>query len=413
MMLKSIKNIFACLLGIIPALCSTVFAMDQGPYLELQSSGANIAFEGSLEQAEKLFTDTLRDIVPTINNLLMGLNDSNSLSHTDYKQQLTAILKNHGDRLLPFLTRPFETVQIDSRGQLIISEDEKLLYTALEYLGSLVPYRGFPRQIKPGLVHSSWDEETFYDSGPSPSELASILPRFDDGAFCHIEEPNNVYSIRATLHAFDLELPTLKANKPILIIPSWTHPHATLTVNVLDLDSRKVLISIFVNTCQSKEYYKYFDERLNLEDYRGFTLNEDQIEKLTAKFPNYTVSSDGITRIHCNWKFPLIDCTFDLQRDDQNCALYIHNYTRAILLLLNKVEVINEIQSAAKILSENPTDKEKADSLKTMLQNQVKPYLLQYYESNGQKKSPEAIKDYHMKFRWHLSSEFLSRFFKS
>ena len=311
---------------------------------------------------------------PTIEDLIFKLENTNPATHTEHIKELTEVLNKNKDLLWPFLMRPFEAVRISERGQLIISEYERLLYTALEYSGNLVPYRGYPRQIKGGLVHPSHHLETFYESGSKPNESGPLLPQLADGEFYKINEPATVYSIRSTLDAFDLEIESPASGKPILIIPSWTDPHATLTINVLDQDRRRVLAAMFLNSSISEGNYQYFESRFNLEDYSGYALKEGEYQKLTGKFPAY-VKGEKLDKktIFCNWKIPLIDCSQNLQteKSDLNCALYAQNYLQAIVQMLNRTEVVGEILNAANTLFENPEDTLAIESLKLIFKEHI------------------------------------------
>jgi hypothetical protein len=87
------------------------------------------------------------------------------------------------------------------------------------------------------------------------------------------------------------------------------------------------------------------------------------------------------------------------------------NVIKAIAQFLDNPENLETVLGHARIVgNKNSTQKEVSESTKAlqdMFRHSLKVHLPMYYDKNGDKRSAEDIKEYHLQERWDLDSKHL------
>ena len=76
--------------------------------------------------------------------------------------------------------------------------------------------------------------------------------------------------------------------------------------------------------------------------------------------------------------------------------------------MLDNKDIVSTLQQQARTLFNDPKNAEADKVLKHIFNTNLKTYLPQYYYPNGERRTPEEVKAYHLKMRWDTSSDFLS-----
>lgn len=270
-----------------------------------------------------------------------------------------------------------------------------------------------------------------------------------------IHEPHDVYRIRSRLFT-DLKAldPDEKAPR-FIISPNWKDTHATIIFSVVDPDTKQILTSLFLNSSNNPSYFKYTQERLIMDDHipppflekfaardfpefqnvpsekKEIQVNEASRSALAINYgtldrqlPEFQalMTNPNIDAIYQvgnysnskkSWlmgsdisRQPFIDVSHHLQikNDDFNCVLYGLNFVHALVCLLREPTIAEKITALSREIAKDPTSPGR-EQLVTIFREQLKTYLPQYYDQNGQTRSDQEIQSFHVNERWELGSE--------
>lgn len=358
--------------------------------------------------------NTIKEQCPMILNFTEIMEPENKYSTNDSrKDPIKLLIAKNRHQLLPHLTRAFESVKIDLNDQLVTIDEERFFYNIMEQLGSIVPYRGEPNlHIDPNTTTQPIKIANYYQS-PTPSEMFDDYAISLDTPNCQVISPRDIYQIRIALLRYELnhtEIDGKNIKSPILFTPHYKDGHAFCMMHIIDINNRRVLASIFMNTSQDSNYCDMLTTRFNmlnffyvpmsLEDYKA------REEELKKKYSNSILHISP--SLLCNWIVPTVDASFELQieKDDMNCSLYTYDIINAYVKLFTERDfLLNELVELARNIDKDGIK----EQLLSILTSSVKQYLNQYYDSTGTRKSMREIKQYHMKLRWDLSSNWLKK----
>ena len=93
-------------------------------------------------------------------------------------------------------------------------------------------------------------------------------------------------------------------------------------------------------------------------------------------------------------------------KDDNNCALYTFNTMQAIVKMLQDKDNSEVIYKEALRIGHGTNEEylQARIELAKIFQENLKPYLSCYYNSDGAPKSESELKEFHLKQRWELGS---------
>ncbi|MBI2786038.1 MAG: hypothetical protein HYX60_06935 [Legionella longbeachae] len=235
-----------------------------------------------------------------------------------------------------------------------------------------------------------------------------------------------------------------------LLTPNYKDTHATTLIHILNPDTKQPIISLFLNSFSNKKYFEYIEERFNLYKERAIygTYRYEFEEKIPMELKNKVnelwIDEQNKTAVLINptskasknkellrlkenktiersfdysngdrpyfhiETIPLIDVSHHLQTEkgDENCVLYGMNFIQAINKMLSDKQYAKTIYDLALQIKAGNVEAE--NSIKQIFQNDLKAYLLCYYdEKNKEPKSKEEIKNYHLKQRWEIGNQVL------
>ena len=106
-----------------------------------------------------------------------------------------------------------------------------------------------------------------------------------------------------------------------------------------------------------------------------------------------------------------IDASHDLQttKENKNCALYTINFLQDVQKLLKNETVYDYVyKNATLFTTENEAEKTQAiKNLQFVFKNLLSYQMPCYYDQSGKKKSDKQIKEFHLRQRWDIGSEFI------
>ncbi len=265
-----------------------------------------------------------------------------------------------------------------------------------------------------------------------------------------IHSPQDIYTIRNTLFTDLMSLEKDEEAPRFIISPNWKDHHATIIFSVIEPETKKILVSLFLNSQNSPDYFKYSHERFIMENHisqqfvrkfaeRAFPEIQnfqpsDKEKRILINEPlnaalafNYGTSElyspefealrarqdiEAIYQVGGNWvmgrsipKQPFIDVSHQLQThlDDFNCVLYGLNFVYGIVNLLNEPTMAEKITALSREIANDP-DTSARDQLVEIFREQLKTYL-PYYDKTGQICSEQEIRNFHINERWELGKE--------
>lgn len=398
------------------------------------------------------------------------------------KTKLQSILKKYEKSLIEYLTRPFSECGVDEDGRLeLIGENstapeqehpkliklEKKLYTWLRYLGCSNDYRF--------MKEDESESKNFYKNGiptlpyypMAKDDYTMVSPELQEG------------SIRRLLYCFELKLKeealfqffSLRPDEelpmkqdgvfsdcfsaPILITPnsfelSIAIGHAMVGLHVLDLQNKRVVLSIFIdsrkygqNTIDHQNMFNntcfYFSEdAIDMDQYTNLDqqetllneLNEDWKRRLGKELislnksmcPMRQKGQEGVThhessryscrKFEAQWKSPYLSLNYGIQtkKEDGNCVIYSYNFIKALRKMVP--DYYDEILRLSHLVSAQPENETYRKELSDLFLEKIKPYLPEYFDEQGSMKPYEQVKDHHLNQRWELSCQFIRDYFK-
>jgi len=295
----------------------------------------------------------------------------------------------------------------------------------------------------------------FYSSSTSRSgyklfnnlyqQLASMVPGLK------IHSPNDPCSISATLFIDLMSLEKDEKAPKFIISPNWKDGHATTIFSVIEPETKKILVSLFLNTQNSPTEFNFTQERFIMEDSidhefdrkfaeRAFPeiqkfqpsdkekrilINESSNAALAFNYGTIDLYSpefealrarqdiEAIYQIGDHWvmgrRIPrqsFIDVSHQLQTDldDFNCVLYGLNFIYGIVNLLNEPGMAEKITGLSREIANVP-DESARDQLVEIFREQLKTHLPYYYDKTGQICSEQEIRNFHINERWELGTE--------
>ena len=349
---------------------------------------------GRILQAEKQFSATINLLKPTVNKLIDEITSlkimpwgSSSYKEVQSKKEIlqkeiNKVRMNSSKKLRPFLLRFYEFATFDGDGKFITTSEERLFYTWMEQSGKPIVYRGEPFN---STSTTQQNADTFYNSGSDYTSVSKRYEKIDGGIYCDIQPGVDIYDIREDL--FDFELMIKSKRKPILLCPNHKDDHATTVLSILDLENKRVLTTILLNSWISENYYEYLAHRFNLSSH--YSRTEDNLlpeckNAILSRFEKHVDQNwRGKTCISGDWKIPFIDCSFNLQtnEDDSNCVLYTYDYIKAIANMCQDGTTTNRLVKNGKILFNDHANQDAIKDLKQIFQEDVKSYLPQFYNA--------------------------------
>jgi hypothetical protein len=240
-----------------------------------------------------------------------------------------------------------------------------------------------------------------------------------------------------------------------IISPNAKDDHATTVISVIQKGTFRHLASIFINSWESEEYFKYTSLRFNLRSNSSELLSGEKCEPIFAQFKerigdkiahideekregyllnpsNEDMFSDtgetaSVYRVFDEEKIDiihiikdkaytirgsrhvsLVDASHNLQikEGDKNCSLYSFNFIQGIADMLEDELIADKVyQLAEQIDSGTESEKEAARlALITIFREDLKHYIPAYYDANGHQKLSDQIKEHHLYQRWDLGS---------
>jgi hypothetical protein len=315
--------------------------------------------------------------------------------------------------ILPHLTRPFERVRFDASGSLLIDEKEQLFYDLMKRLDYFIAFR-----CEPGdhgrYNDGNTDPITFYHSAPHELLLPPLYKRLNcSGVPFQIQEPINAYKIRDLLIDFELQgmaKVTSKITAPILILPShrsdFRISHEFLTVHILDLEKQRVLASVLINSWEDSVFSQAIFDIINGSHNIRSAQTAEQRQWVQQSFPSIQLSGSDF---NCSWNIPTVDCSNHIQTaiDDRNCQLYAYVTTLALTNIFRRPNLSSDVLTLARQLFENPQNQAHQRNLSVFIRKHLIAELSQFFNSAGNRRSDADIKQYFMRLRWDLSSQWL------
>jgi hypothetical protein len=245
-----------------------------------------------------------------------------------------------------------------------------------------------------------------------------------------------------------------------ILSPIGKDGHAMTIISVIQKKTFKHLTSIFINSFDRKDHYKFISDKFNLRTNQTHSLLEGKdcekffkitAEKLCGKStfidlgrregylvdPSYGInptleeapvfkalenqtidlihtlneSNDGTLwyGLYGSRNVPLIDASHSLQTQekDENCAIYSLNFLQGIAHLLENEGTAKKVyQLAEQIDSGSAIEKESAKkTMATIFSRDLRQYIPAYYNAEGIQKSDADIKKHHLYQRWDLGSQ--------
>jgi hypothetical protein len=268
----------------------------------------------------------------------------------------------------------------------------------------------------------------------------------------NIRDLINWFEHKEKLNLTSSPLNNIKSLEKIKFIlsPNWQDTHAMLMVHILDNKNSRVLATVFINSIMKEEQKRHIEKRFNNPCYYYYHINNDTFESIKNKFEskklekceffnegrigyrfngdicasgdyyNNLIKNKDIDYIYdvynsslghvlfAKRQIPFIDASHNLQlkEEDQNCVLYGSNFIEGIGKMLQDQNRADSIYQLAKRIDQGDTQAN--EELSLIFRVKLKDYLPCYYEKNGDTKSYEQIKEYHLHQRWDLDSEQLS-----
>ena len=298
-------------------------------------------------------------------------------------------------------------------------------------LKNLLPYRG------------NAETSSFYSEGSI--RIVGILPQYKNVNYgnneIYVDVDKDIYDIRKFINHISYPLcfkpPEYFSQQDhrFLLFPMVKDYHASTMIVVFDNEKNHVLAGIFINSKDEDSYYKYIETRWNYDTYYSDVffphenkpdtqLSEEEFEKMSkqaiADGTNPPIDQDYIIKgwlhsrpdalvIKYKRKIPLVNASHNLQigLGDKNCSLYSINFLEGIQKLLALEG--QEVYELAKQLDEGDvSEKQQAtQKLEEIFKEKLKKYLPCYYDTNLERKTLEQIKEFHIRQRWDIGSDFI------
>lgn len=275
----------------------------------------------------------------------------------------------------------------------------------------------------------------------------------------YVAQPRRIEHIRDLLNRYshercdqnDTSFPEELKNKKFnyMLTPNWYGDHATLLFHILNPNTKRVLVSIFIDSKLDQTYLDHMENIFNHTQQKNnyYWLLDDNLTNFVSTLKNqffidpaddkgifidlttrtaYAISADPASlysdtrvdeifyidrsndsRFIPSRKIPFIDASHSLQTSgDLNCAVYGFNFSKAIAAMLQDTMISDEIYQLAESVDKGNDDAK--NQLSHIFKEKLKSYLPCYYDQNNQAKSHADIKEYHMKQRWNMDSELLA-----
>jgi hypothetical protein len=313
-------------------------------------------------------------------------------------------------------------------------------------------------EFHPGLMpfRNRIKTAEFYESGIYVIDLEANDKKFEEeftSNECKVVKYDDSYAIRRNLnydeykYFLDPEIP--RTLEKFILTPNYSN--TTTLLHIRDEQTHRVLATLFICPAEcaiSEEiryrfnlpnHYRYFIEK-NIENKiiaewkQKFEFDETKSEQLIVDKDKKSLLAIDISRnykydeliksleietivspsraifkcmIIINRVIPFINAShnLDLEEYDPDAGLYSLNFRRAIGSMLKDKTIADNIYQLAKKVDQGEARAQ--EELAHIFREDLKVYLPCYYE-NGQTKSPEAIKDFHLRQRWNIGSEKLA-----
>ena len=438
--MKKLLLLTTCLLGRLVAADTSALPSDPAPkntpslsaaLPSMPSSGLAAAADDTqdirLSTTESVEHDPFDQVIDTFKLTFATIPEISKELDWNAKQELIKIKQLALKKLLSTqivmdrIMRPANQAMFDANGPTDCSAQEIWLYKQLAE-NRCWTYRGCIGN--PAYVPGTWGDSGggFYETGTCDGyELLKVSLSQISDAVAVMFADRDVYQIRKEMDEFDLrgfihDTPRVSSSARVLVTPHGKDDHASMFVHVLDKNRTSILASIFINSSAgSGDYFMYIKERFNYGGHYNYTIAKPlDAEPLDADFPMLAIEEHdflGFKRVCVDRRNVLIDASHHLQiaDGDHNCSLYAHNFCKAVGDMVSDSSIAAEIFEATEafaakvVANENYSDQEL--TLSAIFKNHLKAFLPQYYNTDGTPRSPEQLKDYHMRMRWNVSAQ--------
>ncbi|AZL15921.1 hypothetical protein [Rickettsiales endosymbiont of Stachyamoeba lipophora] len=401
------------------------------------------------------FVNTIKQFKQEHGIKLKQLFATDSRNKFYYQELLKQFFDN--PTILEYLTRSAEQVEfLEYRPNLTSHPDEQDKFNSDYYelkiyqlLKTLIPYR------------DRATSDSFYKVG-TDHKLTTTFVQLRSDALQQgilVDTVKDIYQIRTFIttillrkydqtaepeHTARLDaLPNLR----FVITPNWKDGHATTIVHILDSQNNKALTSILINSRIDEGYVDFISGRFNFASNQIYYTAKFNIAAMIEDyFPSYDgiteeviISADGtkslignndcfsndpnniielsiqrnntssLQRFALLKKIPIIDASHNLQTtpDDENCVLYGINFIKALITMLGNGQIADKVYTLSHLV--NQGDAQVKDELIKIFQEDLKSYLPMYYTAEKTIKSHEDIKKHHLKQRWNIGNETISK----
>ncbi|MBN9543551.1 MAG: hypothetical protein J0G32_07180 [Alphaproteobacteria bacterium] len=307
------------------------------------------------------------------------------------------------------------------------------------------------------------ETDDYYKKGTMNNSLNTVFNIISEEANNYgieISNPKYIVDISRKLHSFNIPFESARKKHNVLkdgnikfvISPNWENGHAVTLISILDSDSKKILLTILINTnIQTLSYNQSICDKLNKRGVNTYPIyankenlsaleqkfhltnianaepqiisneNNTEILKITDKFEicptefkekqlfaQYKLGAGSID-LFVNNDIKILDASHALQdmseaSEDQNCAIYGINFIKAIVEILKTPEQAILIKKLASEIHDN-NNSDAITEIQNIFQNDLKQYLPMYYDADGKARPYEEIRKHHLKQRWNIGSE--------
>ncbi len=315
-------------------------------------------------------------------------------------------------------------------------------------------YEHFPHAIayRDSLINTL----NFTSGGFESKEFSDYFHNLSHSNDVEVRGLGDIYKIKNDVYTrFLKSRPPEKSIPRFILSPNWKDGHATTCLTILDDKTQKPLVTIFINSWQNEQYFNNIKRRMNMKssytdlygtdeiaikqdchDVFGVdieqensserriwkTTDENTILILDNEFKMFDPELDNFEREAdvvydaardeegkiflrgLKQNIPFIDASHHLQTTagDRSCTLYGLNFIQALTTFLENTANADHMYELAKKIKNDP---EASKSLTRIIQEDLKPYLPEYYTKTGEARDPKDISDFHIKQRWDIGGQ--------